>query len=303
MPASRLQKVLADAGVASRRRSEQLIAEGRVHVDGATATLGMSVDPETQRIEVDGRSLPAHHPLVHLAMHKPAGVTSTVSDRHAATTVLELVPPVLVPPGARLYPVGRLDRDSEGLLLLTNDGEWAQRVLHPSHEVEREYAVATPRPLTRQQAEALLDGVELEEGVAALLELRPATRTETGALAQLLDPPPPPELAWYRATLAQGWKRQVRRMFAAVGAPVARLVRVRIGTLRLGGLASGRVRALSEGESATLAASGVRLGQGGRNAPPAPRRSSAAAVLPVRPPSGGPGSRAARGRPARGGPG
>ena len=253
MPAVRLQKALADAGVASRRRSEELIAAGRVRVDGATATLGMTVEPEAQRIEVDGRPIQERAPTVHLAMHKPAGVTSTVSDRHAATTVLDLVPRDLVPTGARLYPVGRLDRDSEGLLLVTNDGPWAQRVLHPSHEVEREYAVATTRPLTVAQAEALLDGVRLEEGIATLLDLRPATRTETGSLSQLLDPPPGPGLAWYRATIGQGWKRQVRRMFAAVDAPVLRLVRVRIGTLRLGGLSAGRVRRLSGAETASLA--------------------------------------------------
>ncbi|MDA8204348.1 MAG: pseudouridine synthase [Chloroflexi bacterium] len=278
MPPVRLQKVLADAGVASRRRSEELISGGRVRVDGATATLGMRVDPGSQRVEVDGKPLPTRAPPVHLAMHKPAGVTSTVSDRHAARTVLDLVPPGLVPTGTRLYPVGRLDRDSEGLLLVTNDGGWAQRVLHPSHEVEREYAVATSRPLSTRQAEALLEGIELEEGTAALLDLRPATRTETGALVQLLDPPPPLGLTWYRATLAQGWKRQVRRMFAAVGAPVERLVRVRIGTLRLGGLPVGRIRRLTAAETASLAApppepapQGTTRGAGPPPAAPRPR--------------------------------
>ena len=248
----RLQKALADAGVASRRRAEELIASGRVRVDGAPAVIGASVDPATQRIEVDGRPIDARPSAVHLAMHKPAGVTSTVADPHAATTVLHLVPPALVPPGSRLYPVGRLDRDSEGLLLLTNDGDWAQRVLHPSHEVEREYAVATRMPLSRDQADALLSGVALEEGIATLLDLRPATATETGSLLQLLEASREAPMAWYRATLGQGWKRQVRRMFAAIGVPVVRLVRVRIGTLRLGGLRPGQVRRLAGAEVASL---------------------------------------------------
>ncbi len=249
----RIQKALADAGVASRRRAEELVASGRVRVDGVPAGVGMTVDPATQRIDVDGRPIDSRSPAIHLAMHKPAGVTSTVSDRHAVTTVLDLVPLELVPAGVRLYPVGRLDRDSEGLLLLTNDGAWAQRVLHPRYEVEREYAVATPRPLTSNQAQALLGGVALEEGIAALVDLRPATPTETGTLLQLLGTDAPAGIAWYRATLGQGWKRQVRRMFGAVGVPVVRLVRVRIGTLRLGALRPGQVRRLAAAEAAGLA--------------------------------------------------
>lgn len=266
----RLQKALADAGVASRRRAEELIAAGRVRVDGEQAVIGATVDPATQRIEVDGHGIDARPPSVHLAMHKPAGVTSTVADPHAATTVLQLVPPVLVPAGSRLYPVGRLDRDSEGLLLLTNDGDWAQRVLHPSHEVEREYAVATRLPLSRDQAEALLSGVALEEGSATLLDLRPATATETGSLLQLLDSDEAEPTTWYRATLGQGWKRQVRRMFAAVGVPVVRLVRVRIGTLRLGGLHPGQVRRLSTAEVAALSQPAPRRPELARHAPVVP---------------------------------
>ncbi len=143
MPAERLGKVLAAAGVASRRAADALVEAGRVTVDGRTARLGEKADPALQVVAVDGHPIGASAPSpVHVALHKPAGVTSTVADRHAARTVLELVPPGLVQRGTRLYPVGRLDLDSEGLLVLTNDGAWTERVLHPRHGVEREYAVA-----------------------------------------------------------------------------------------------------------------------------------------------------------------
>lgn len=255
MPTERLQKVLAAAGVASRRGSEALIAAGRVTVDGRPATPGQAVDPATARIEVDGRPVAALGPAqtVHLLMHKPAGVTSTVRDRHAARTVLDLVPRTLAPDGGRLYPVGRLDQDSDGLLLITNDGPWAERVLHPRFGVEREYAVGIRAPLDGERARALGEGIDLDEGRAALFHLRPATPPETRRLEGLLAPIPPP-LVWYRATLRQGWKRQIRRMFAAVGVPVERLVRVRIGPVRLETLRSGAVRPLSTQEVRALGA-------------------------------------------------
>ncbi len=225
MPTERLQKVLAAAGVASRRASEALIAAGRVTVDGRTATIGAQVDPAIAIVAVDGRVIGESATKAYLVLHKPAGVTSTTRDRHAEQTVLDLVPTALVPDGARLYPVGRLDQDSEGMLLLTNDGAWAERVLHPRHGVEREYAL----------------------GLAAPLGLRPMTGVEVGRLEGLLRPAPP-RLVWYRATLTQGWKRQLRRMFGAVGAPVQRLARVRIGPVRIDGLHSGAVRPLKAPE-------------------------------------------------------
>ena len=188
MPAERISKVLAAAGVASRRGADELVAAGRVTVDGRAAVLGEKVDPQEQAIEVDGRRIAeASGRSLYLAMHKPAGVTSTVQDRHAATTVLDLVPADLAR-GARLYPVGRLDQDSEGLILLTNDGDWAEHVLHPRYQVEREYAVALARPLTREQAEALETGVELTEGVATVTGLRGQTNTEDRLLAEMLEP-------------------------------------------------------------------------------------------------------------------
>ncbi len=253
MPAERLQKVLAAAGVASRRGSEALIAAGRVTVDGRVARLGERADPVTARLEVDGRPVGVGAAKAYLALHKPAGVTSTTRDRHAATTVLDLVPTALVPDGTRIYPVGRLDRDSDGLLFLTNDGEWAERVLHPRFGVEREYAVALARPLATDQLSALEGGIALDEGLARLSRpLRPIGRTEVAAIAATLDPPPGEGLAWYRAGLRQGWKRQLRRMFGAVDAPIVRLVRVGIGPVRLGALSAGAVRRLSTREVAAL---------------------------------------------------
>ena len=168
MPEERLQKILAAAGVASRRGAEVLIEAGRVRVDGRVAKLGDRADPETARIEVDGAPIAARPTLVHLALHKPAGVTSTVRDPHADRTVVDLLPPARE--AARIYPVGRLDRDSEGLLLLTNDGPWSEAVLHPRHGVEREYAVGVgSRCSAATTAAALRTGIELEEGIARVL--------------------------------------------------------------------------------------------------------------------------------------
>ncbi len=249
----RIQKALADAGVASRRAADALVAAGRVTVNGVPALTGQRVDPGADVLAVDGRPIVPAGRRTYLVMHKPAGVTSTVSDRHAERTVLDLLPPELRAGPARLYPVGRLDKDSEGLILLTDDGDWAQQMLHPRYQVEREYAVALRRPLDRTQANALQDGIELDEGLATLVSLRQATRTETSRLdtdAGRIGAP-----TWYRVVLTQGWRRQLRRMFAAIGAPVDRLVRVRIGTLRLDDMPSGAVRPLSAVERGRLVAS------------------------------------------------
>jgi 23S rRNA pseudouridine2605 synthase len=246
-PAVRLQKLLAAAGVASRRGAEELIAAGRVTVDGRVARLGESVDEGSVAVAVDGRPI-ASRPIVdvYVACHKPAGVTSTVRDRHAASTVVDLVPADMRPPSGRLVPVGRLDLDSEGLILLTSDGAWADRVLHPRHGVEREYAVAVRWPLGPERERGLRRGVALEEGVARLVRLRAQTTPETRSLEELVGRRARDrDLAWYRVVLRTGWKRQIRRMFAAVGDPVARLVRVRVGVVTLGTLAPGSCRRLT----------------------------------------------------------
>ena len=183
--AIRIQKALADAGVASRRAADELVGAGRVSVNGITAVTGQRVDPSSDHIEVDGRPLRARPGPVYLLISKPAGVTSTVSDRHAERTVVELVPPDIRRAAGRIYPVGRLDRDSEGLLLLTNDGDWAQRVLHPRHEIEREYAIGLAEPLSIEQARGLEAGIPLEEGLATLERLRPASAVESARLEEL----------------------------------------------------------------------------------------------------------------------
>lgn len=249
----RIQKALADAGIASRRAADHLVSLGRVTVNGAPAMIGQRVEPGVDEIAVDGRLVAARPPPMYLAMFKPAGVTSTVSDRHAERTVVSLVPEDLRRAAGRVYPVGRLDRDSEGLLLLTNDGAWAQRMLHPRYRVEREYAVGLSTSLTVDQARALESGVELEEGIARLAGLRPATTAEIVRLETLAGRSAG-RLHWYRAVLTQGWRRQIRRMCTAVGVPVQRLIRVRVGTLRIDGLRPGEVRALSAAERNRLEA-------------------------------------------------
>jgi 23S rRNA pseudouridine2605 synthase len=258
MATERLQKVLAAAGVASRRAAESMIAAGRVTVDGKTAAVGAQVDPDRVVIAVDGRVIGSAAAQAYLLLHKPAGVTSTTRDRHAETTVLDMVPTALVPDAARLYPVGRLDQDSEGMLLLTNDGAWADRVSHPRHGVEREYALGLATALDGDQVARLQAGIALDEGLATVTGLRLMTDVETSRLRDLVRPDPAPDLVWYRATLTQGWKRQLRRMFGAVGTPVQRLVRVRIGPVRIDGLRSGRVRPLKAPEVRGLGAGAGR---------------------------------------------
>jgi 23S rRNA pseudouridine2605 synthase len=255
MATERLQKVIAAAGIASRRQAETLIANGRVTVDGKKATLGTQVDPIKAIITVDGRVIGGPSAAAYVLLHKPGGVTSTVRDRHASKTVMDLLPTALVPDGARLYPVGRLDQDSEGLLILTNDGGWADKVLHPRHGVEREYAIGLREPLTTEQVERIREGIELDEGMATLTGLRQMTDLETRRLTELLAPPPG-DLVWHRAILAQGWKRQLRRMFGAVGVPIVRLVRVRMGPIRIDDLKSGRARAMKAPEIRGLAGGG-----------------------------------------------
>lgn len=252
MTRERLQKVLASAGIASRRSGEDLIRAGRVTVDGRPAILGEQVDPEMQRVLVDGARLPAiERQRSYWMANKPAGVVSTVRDRHADRTVMELLPPN-VRREARLYPVGRLDEESEGLLLFTNDGAWADLLLHPRYGVEREYMVGLVRSVTRQQKLALRNGIELEEGLAQFDMLEDATPAQVRKLLDLLAPPHA-ELRWYRVVLAQGWKRQIRRMFEAAGQPVRRLVRVRVGSQKLTDIHAGEARPLAHHEVTQLA--------------------------------------------------
>ena len=225
----RLQKVLARAGVGSRRSAEDLIEAGRVTVNGRPAVLGMRVDVGSDVVAVDGTRLSLAPGLVYYLLNKPAGVVSTASDPQGRRTVVELVPT-----DPRVFPVGRLDADTEGLLLLTNDGDLANRLAHPSHGVDKEYLVHVSGRPAPGAVRRLRDGVDLDDGPTA-----PARVSVVG-----------PGLL--RVTIHEGRNRQVRRMCEAVGHPVQRLVRVRIGPIRDQRLPPGHWRALTVAELRAL---------------------------------------------------
>jgi 23S rRNA pseudouridine2605 synthase len=247
MPAERLQKLLARAGVASRRAAESLIAVGRVTVNGRVAAVGESANPSTDRIEVDGIPIGAAQEVVHFAVHKPAGYLSSARDERGRRSVVHLLDAAPGAAGRRLWPAGRLDVDSEGLMVLTNDGGWANRVLHPRYGMEREYAALVDRLPHPDELVALLDGVELEDGPARLLAAHRAAPPREVAR------PPAESGTWLRVRVAEGRKREVRRILRAVSLRVQRLVRTRLGPLALTGLREGQWRSLTEGEVAALA--------------------------------------------------
>jgi len=220
--AIRLQKVLARAGFGSRRACDDLIADGRVTVNGDVAVLGRRVEPESDRVVVDGVVIGIRPGLVHYLLNKPAGVITTADDPHGRPTVMGLVPEE-----PRVFPVGRLDQDTEGLLLLTNDGDLAHRLTHPSFGVDKEYLAEVEGAPSRAAVRLLREGVDLADGRTA-----PAT-------ASLVEP------NLLRLTIHEGRNRQVRRMCEAVGHPVVRLVRTRIGPLSDRSLRPGTWRPLS----------------------------------------------------------
>jgi 23S rRNA pseudouridine2605 synthase len=223
----RLVKHLAHAGVASRRAAESLIAEGRVRVDGETVRDPARDVGEGNRILVDGRAVDGPEPRVTYAVHKPVGVVSTAQDTHGRPTVVGLLPDE----GLRLYPVGRLDADSSGLILLTNDGELANRLTHPRFEVPKSYrAKLAGKPVDEAALRRLREGVELEDGRTAPAEARRLGEHEL------------------ELTIHEGRNRQVRRMCSAVGREVLELRRVRFGPLRLDPLAAGEYRRLEPSE-------------------------------------------------------
>lgn len=232
-----MQKVLAAAGYGSRRACEELIRQGRVQVNGQVVTaLGTRVDPNRDEISVDGRPIAAPEEKVYLILNKPPGYVSTAHDPWGRPTVLDLVPHQ-----GRLYPVGRLDVDSEGLLLLTNDGELTHRLTHPRYEHEKEYLVLVKGHPTDAVLSQLRQGVDLEEGRTAPAQV---SRVRPGRVGC----PTPPGTTWLRIGLHEGRKRQIRRMCAAVGHPVQRLIRVRMGPLRLGPLQPGQWRYVTQQE-------------------------------------------------------
>ncbi|HTX00327.1 MAG TPA: pseudouridine synthase [Acidimicrobiales bacterium] len=237
----RLQKVLARAGFGSRRACEELIEDRRVRVNGELAELGRRVDVEHDRVEVDGRPVGVLPGRVYYLLNKPAGVVTTASDPQGRRTVLDLLPPE-----PRVFPVGRLDLDTEGLIVCTNDGELAQLLAHPSHGVEKEYLAVVEGDPGPQAIRRLREGVEIGDGLTAPARV---SRRSAGVL---------------RIVIHEGRNRQVRRMCEAVGHPVRRLVRTRVGPLGDARLAPGAWRPLTLDEVRALA--------GGSTRPPTPRR-------------------------------
>ena len=233
MPLERVQRALARAGFGSRRACEELIQAGRVEVAGRVAVLGDRVDPARDEVRVDGRRINVDPDLRYLALHKPRGVTTTMRDAHAERDLR-----AFLPKGPRVFPVGRLDRDTEGLLLLTNDGELAHRLAHPRHGVEKEYLAEVEGSPSARRLGRLRRGVPLEDGVARALEARPAGGASGRSAVRLV--------------IAEGRKRGVRRMLDAVGLPVRRLVRLRVGPVRLGRLRPGELRELTPQEVRSL---------------------------------------------------
>ncbi|MFF0659194.1 pseudouridine synthase [Micromonospora tulbaghiae] len=233
--AERLQKVLAAAGVGSRRACEDLIFRRRVTVNGRVAQLGDKADPARDVIVVDGERLQADVRLVYVAMNKPRGVVTTMADEKGRTELADFI-------GARLeqrvYHVGRLDADSEGLLLLTNDGTLAHKLMHPSYEVLKTYLAEVAGPIPRNLGKRLTAGVELEDG---------PVKVDGFKLVDTLG-----KTAQVELTLHEGRKHIVRRLMAEVGHPVSRLIRTSIGPIKLGDLRTGRLRRLTNAEVAAL---------------------------------------------------
>lgn len=225
----RLQKILSARGVASRRAAEEWIKAGRVSVNGRTAALGDTADPEKDDIRVDGKQLPRQEKLLYLMLHKPRGYVTTLHDERGRPDAARLVADC----GARVYPIGRLDMDSEGLLLFTNDGAFANLLMHPSHEVEKAYEVLvsgfSPEKLPLLERPIVLDGYHICPPKVRLLE-------STGQKARL------------EVVIHEGRNRQVRRMCQAAGMEVLRLKRTREGSLTLGDLPAGKWRSLTQAE-------------------------------------------------------
>jgi 23S rRNA pseudouridine2605 synthase len=231
----RLQKVIAGSGLASRRKAEAMIADGRVTVNGKVVREhGVRVDPERDHVKIDGHHLKSQEPYAYVMLNKPAGYVSSLSDPEGRQTVSDLLPGVRL----RMFPVGRLDFDSEGLMLLTNHGELAQALLHPRYHVSKVYLIKVKGVLTDEEIRQLERGVKLEDGMtgpAVVQKLRKAT-----------------ENSWLDMTIHEGRKHQVKRMLEAVGHPVIKLKRVKFGPLVLGDLPPGHYRYLTDREANSL---------------------------------------------------
>ncbi|HKL26169.1 MAG TPA: pseudouridine synthase [Desulfuromonadales bacterium] len=226
----RLQKLIAAAGHCSRREAERLIVDGRVTVDGRTAEPGDRGDPGVNRIEIDGQPVGSGEPRCYLLLNKPSGFVTTASDPAGRQTVLDLVQDVPV----RVFPVGRLDLTTSGLLLLTNDGELANQLAHPRHEIRKTYLVRIRGHLTQEHRLKLERGLQLEDGMTAPAKVS-HVRSQGGH-------------TWFQITIHEGRNRQVRRMCEKLGHPVSRLKRIGYAFLRLDGVPSGRYRRLTADE-------------------------------------------------------
>lgn len=259
-PGERLQRVLAARGVASRRKAEDLIREGRVSVNGKVVTeLGTRVDPATAAIRVDGKAV-RRQAYEYVLMHKPSGFITTTNDERGRHTVMDLLPP-----GSGVYPVGRLDRETEGLLLFTNDGDVANRVMHPRYELTKEYLVLTPRKPPESVMRQVRAGLEIEGKRVVPHEFRIVRETREGVLLSVV--------------VHEGMNRIVRRLMDAAGIPIDQLRRVRIGPLSIAGIPRGAHRALTAGEVASLLES-LHIARVAEAS--APRRSSAPRVAASR---------------------
>jgi 23S rRNA pseudouridine2605 synthase len=231
----RLQKIIAGSGLASRRKAETLIAAGRVTVNGKVVMeLGTKVDPERDHVKVDGKHLSDAQPFVYLMLNKPKHVMSTLDDPGGRPTVKDFIRGVSV----RVFPVGRLDFESEGLMLLTNNGDLAQALLHPRYHVPKTYLIKVKRILTDDEIRQLEGGVKLEDGMTGPAQVKKIKKAEQNS--------------WLEVTIREGRKHQVRRMLESVGHPVIRLTRVKMGPLSLGRLESGEFRFLTDREANAL---------------------------------------------------
>jgi 23S rRNA pseudouridine2605 synthase len=227
----RLQKILAEAGVASRRGGEELIRAGRVSVNGQVISkLGFKADPELDRIRVDGKPLPRPAPKVYYLLYKPRGVITSLKDPEGRPTVKDLLPRIKV----KVFPVGRLDYDAEGILLLTNDGEMAMHLSHPRYGAARTYLVKVKGALTQGEMEQLEQGVMLADGMSPAMRVAPARRLAKNS--------------WLRITLHEGRNRVIKRTFEAIHHPVLQLRRIKFASLTLAGLGPGDCRPLSSEE-------------------------------------------------------
>lgn len=247
----RIQKILSQAGVASRREAERMITAGRVTVNGTPVTeLGAKADPARDRITVDGKPVTVEEQRVYILLNKPVGYVTTLKDPDGRPIVTDLLKGV----GVRVFPVGRLDYNTEGLLLLTNDGAWANRLAHPRHEVDKEYLVRVRGTVAKEQISRLERGVELDDGKTAPARAAVTKQSDNNS--------------WVSITIHEGRYRQVRRMCEAVSLSVVRLRRVRYGSLALGELKIGEFRYLTPAEVKALDGTAPRpAGTSSRRAP------------------------------------